>query len=185
VSDEVKPIEEELSDKDKELVNRFLQSAAWEARNATDRAAAIILSTLLEDRLETAIRSRLFDSPKVQKRFFTRAGASFASKIDLGYLIGMYPEQLLEAFHSIREIRNTFAHSTKFLTFENADVKKKLVSLDKMFNYIDELVDNPSKERVGLSSRRRFENAAAALTGVLVGLQLTGERIKGVGASKP
>jgi hypothetical protein len=89
---------------------------AEEIEKQTDRATGIIGAAFIENRLEEAIKSRtrLRTKPeaKAAKQLFglTRPLSSFAAKIDIGLLLGVYLEEVHADLHRVREIRNEFAH---------------------------------------------------------------------------
>jgi hypothetical protein len=67
-------------------------------------------------------------------RLFRGSGplGNFGAKIDLGFLMGLYGREKRDDLHTIREIRNAFAHKTKTITFNSTEPKtlcKKLFTL--------------------------------------------------------
>ena len=80
--------------------------------NGEPRAAAVLAGAYLEDRLTDTLRSRMVQDRKLLGKFFKGYGplATFSAKIDLAYLLGIAPEPLFSRLHTIREIRNRFAH---------------------------------------------------------------------------
>jgi DNA-binding MltR family transcriptional regulator len=87
-----------------------------ELEQQTDRGAAIIGAALVESLLRQALESRMRVRTSVEKRtakgLFGTMGplSSFSAKIDLGVLLGLYPEEVRGDLHRIREVRNHFAH---------------------------------------------------------------------------
>jgi DNA-binding MltR family transcriptional regulator len=83
-----------------------------EIQKQTDRAAALIASAYLEERLIEAIKARIVRNEDLEGRLFKGSGpmAAFAVKIDLGFMLGIYGDRVRRAFHTIREIRNEFAY---------------------------------------------------------------------------
>lgn len=55
--------------------------------------------------------------------------ATFFSKICLGYAFGIYGETQMEWLHTVRRIRNAFAHSRKHITFATVQVRDELASV--------------------------------------------------------
>ena len=74
-----------------------------------DRAAAIIAASIVETRLAPLL-AHLHQDKKITNDLF-RSGAAlgyFGTKIDLGYLIGLYSKTARENLDIIKEIRNDF-----------------------------------------------------------------------------
>ncbi|MET4451226.1 hypothetical protein [Bradyrhizobium sp. RT3b] len=86
-----------------------------------DRGAAIIATSILEEHLLEAIQSRLERHAQVEGKVFSGYGplASFSARIDMGLLLGLYPETGHKRLHLIRRIRNNFAHSMQPITFKS------------------------------------------------------------------
>ncbi len=86
-----------------------------EIEKQTDRAAALIASAYVEERLLLAIQARTNRYEKIEKDFYRGAGplGSFSAKIDLGLLLGVYEPRIHQMLHTIRNIRNEFAHQPK------------------------------------------------------------------------
>jgi hypothetical protein len=87
-----------------------------ELEQQTDRGAAIIGAALVENLLRRALESRMRLGTPLEKRtargLFGTMGplSSFSAKIDLGLLLGLYPEDVRGDLHRIRDVRNQFAH---------------------------------------------------------------------------
>jgi hypothetical protein len=89
------------------------QLIAREIGNQSDRGAAIVASAAIEDELEMALEKRLIIDPgPLKNSLFGGYGplASFGAKIDLGRAVGLYSSDALNDLHTIRKIRNEFAH---------------------------------------------------------------------------
>lgn len=82
----------------------------------SDRSAAIITATFVEDRLTQGIICRFRrDTGKAKGIIDNMLGidgpiGAFASKIKLGYLLRLYGKQVYNELHTIRMVRNRFAH---------------------------------------------------------------------------
>jgi hypothetical protein len=99
-----------------------------------DRSAAILAGAYLEDRLTSAIKVRLISDAEVHGKIFKGYGplATFSAKIDLAYLMRILDRNTRDGFHTIREIRNRFAHRLDLDNFESSmvrDLCKKLFQL--------------------------------------------------------
>jgi DNA-binding MltR family transcriptional regulator len=98
---------------------------AWEI--LTDREAAIVGGSFLEDRLAVAIKSIFVKLPPkgntakqlTEAALFDGYGplATFNAKIDIGFALGLYDNNRWNDFHIIRSVRNEFAHAFESLTF--------------------------------------------------------------------
>lgn len=86
-----------------------------------DRGAGIIAASILQDHLLQAIRSRFHRNPSLEANLFKTGGpiGSFATQIDLGFLLGIYPNHIRERLHLIRLIRNDFAHNVQPASFRS------------------------------------------------------------------
>jgi DNA-binding MltR family transcriptional regulator len=95
-----------------------------EIEKQSDRGAAIVATAFLEERLNECIRACLADDPQIIKNLFRGSGplAALATKIDLGYLLGIYRKRMHRQLITIRDIRNKFAHHTRPLSFTTEDV---------------------------------------------------------------
>lgn len=100
-----------------------------EIEKQSDRGAIIISTAFLEKRLEEAIKLHLKPDidPVANGKMFKGYGplASFAAKIDLGFLLQIYPEEVRDLFHAVRNIRNDAAHETTAISFEMPSVRDK------------------------------------------------------------
>lgn len=77
------------------IYNDEEREAIHDLHTASDRAAAILGGTLLENRLEMAIQLRMAEDKEVLTQLFRTSGplGSFSAKIDLGYLMKMYGKE--------------------------------------------------------------------------------------------
>ena|ERR1700730_11890352 len=89
-----------------------------------DCAAAIKASAYLEDRLTTTLEAHDIRPP-----------SSFRQKIDTATRKGILSDHLASPLHTIREIRNEFAHSLSGLTFNSPSIVKfseNLMSIEQI-----------------------------------------------------
>jgi DNA-binding MltR family transcriptional regulator len=97
-----------------------------EIEKHSDRGAALIAGALLEERLLKSIKKSLQQrNEAIEGKMFKGSGplATFAAKIDLGLLLGIYKESTHKGLHIIRRIRNEFAHDPKPLSFRSQKIK--------------------------------------------------------------
>lgn len=98
----------------------------------TDRGAVLMSAAFLDDKIRDLIQARLVQDKKVIVRSFGPNGAlgSFSSRIDFAYLIGVISKNARRDLHTIRGIRNQFAHYAAPLSYEDeiiAPLCQKLV----------------------------------------------------------
>jgi hypothetical protein len=112
--------------RDEEQAAKTIQEAIDEIEATdSDRAAAIVAAAFLEDQLTTAIQSRMHRDKKIFERMCQSGGAlgNFSTKIDIGFMIGIYRKEILQELHTIRRIRNEFAHKMGIKTFDVQRIK--------------------------------------------------------------
>jgi hypothetical protein len=123
-------------------------SAGSEQTNS-DRAAALIVGTILEESLEIAISTHFVGwkdvsetNREIQRDQLFGYGSyelsplsSFASRIRLGFALGIYGPKMRDDLDSIKNIRNLFAHFKGPATFEHDEIRllcEEMNSLGKM-----------------------------------------------------
>jgi DNA-binding MltR family transcriptional regulator len=96
-----------------------------EIREQSDRAAAILAVSFLEDRLAALLQAWLVDEPNIISKMFGGSGplATFSAKIDMALLLGVLEKSRHRELHLIRDIRNKFAHGLEALTFETPRIR--------------------------------------------------------------
>jgi hypothetical protein len=110
---------------------------AEEMKGESDRAVAVVGAAWVEEALQGAIIECLEPHQKAQERLFSVGGplATFSAKIDLGRLIGIMSDAVHYDLHTIREIRNDFAHRVAHktehskLSFATPYIRDKCLSL--------------------------------------------------------
>ena len=76
--------------------------------------AAVLAVALFEEQLRKAIEFR--------DVAFKGSGLKFQFNIEIGYALGLYDQETRDGLHTVRKIRNKFAHSHKPLEFEQGEV---------------------------------------------------------------
>lgn len=91
----------------------------------TDRGAVLMSAAYLDDKLKELIEKRLVQDKKIARRAFDFNGAlgTFSSRIDFAYLLGIIPKNAQRDLHTIRAIRNQFAHHASPLSYADEKVK--------------------------------------------------------------
>lgn len=95
-----------------------------EIEKQSDRGAAILATAFLEEQLTACIKGLLTDEPQITDPLFRGSGplAALSTKIDLGFLLGLYTKTDHRRLRTIRDIRNKFAHHVRPLSFNTEDV---------------------------------------------------------------
>ncbi len=103
-----------------------------EISKQTDRGAALIATAYLEGRLSGAIKARLVRDATIESRFFKGQGplASLSAKIDMGYLLGVYEQDVRRFLRTVKDIRNAFAHRPEPMDFKSQKIKDLCSNID-------------------------------------------------------
>ena len=121
-----------LPEIDLDLINE----ASKELEGESDRAAAIVGASLLENLLESIFRKAMIDHKEVKKNLEYGPPGSFKAKIDLSFLFGLFPHaKIYQDLDRIREIRNKFAHGHKELSFADNSIKESIFRLNILSLY--------------------------------------------------
>lgn len=90
----------------------------------TDRGAVLMSAAFLDDRLKQLIEARLVEDKKICSQAFDFNGplGTFSSRINFSYLIGILPKNARADLHTIRAVRNQFAHYAAPLRYEDEKV---------------------------------------------------------------
>jgi hypothetical protein len=113
--------------------------AITELLGGSDRAGAIVGTTMIETRLEAAIKARV-NLPKITKEMFRPMGplGSLSAKIHLGFMLGLYGEAAWRELDTIRDIRNWFAHHLDDATFGSNKIGKLCMKLELVKRHVSE-----------------------------------------------
>ena len=112
----------------REVVERaYDEIAAYytELEGESDRAASILAAAHFEGRLRRAILTKFVPVNKdFEQRVFTNYGplSTFSGKIDIGFALGLYDNRIRKGLHTIRRIRNQFAHAAKPISFSHEEI---------------------------------------------------------------
>ncbi|MCH7386579.1 hypothetical protein MMO39_04595 [Acinetobacter modestus] len=150
VSSEVNSMMDDLADqlppRAKELFNevRAFRSSITEE---TDRGAVLMSAAFLDEKLKQIIEKRMVQDRKTLQKAFDFNGplGTFSSRIDFCYLIGIIPKNAQKDLHTVRAIRNQFAHHAAPLSYEDEKVKNLCSQL--VFHGIKNPVDGGSRFR--------------------------------------
>lgn len=116
---------------------------------ASDRAAAIIAGSIVENRITAAILARSSHVPKIEKRRFHASGAfgSFSVKIDLAYMMGIVTGPAYRDLVTLKDVRNSFAHRLDIKDFRSLAIRDKVKNLTLIDTHVGEF-DNKADTRV-------------------------------------
>jgi DNA-binding MltR family transcriptional regulator len=137
-----------------------------EIMNPSDRACALIVSSLLDNALISLLATQMREATEEERKplFYGEAAflGSFSAKIRLAYVLGLISKSQRDDLNTIKDIRNTFAHSTKFLEFSHQLISKECDSLWPQ--------DKPIPERLQKmhASKAKYCAKAAEITFALI-----------------
>jgi DNA-binding MltR family transcriptional regulator len=102
-----------------------LMDAFSDIDQSVDRAAAIVAAAFLEDHLAIALKTRFHQDEKILNETFRSSGplGSFSAKINLAFLIGLCSQEACKELHTIKDIRNEFAHKGLTRDFNSQRVR--------------------------------------------------------------
>ena len=97
----------------------------------SDRASVIISGAMLDEALETILKTYLVPCPS-EDSLMEGAYAPISTlnaKIDLAHRLGLISARLCRDLHTIRKIRNEFAHNIKDCSFRDSAVRSRIIEL--------------------------------------------------------
>ena len=110
---------------------RLFQEFLEPFQSETDRAAALLATAMLDDKLLEILESFLTESEssKTLLRGPRAPLGTFSSRIEAAYALGFLDDEERTELNIIRKIRNDFAHSWRTLTFTTASIKDRVRNL--------------------------------------------------------
>ena len=92
--------------------------------NQSDRAAAVVAASVLDELLRKALLSFLLESSKADELLFGvyKPLSSLKAKTDVALLLGLISPDECADLNTIRQIRNDFAHKFDILTFSTTGI---------------------------------------------------------------
>jgi hypothetical protein len=107
------------------VINEEIKDAVAEfADSPSDRVCAIVGVAMIEETLRRSLELRLRASGLVERLFSpNRATGTYAAKVDLGYLLGMYEKEVHGTLEKMGAIRNAFAHRLSIKSFDHAALR--------------------------------------------------------------
>ena len=112
-----------------------LWAAIREIEGGPDRSTALVGGSFVESALSKALISHMHHDKKITEELFRPTGAlgTFATKIRMGKLTGLYGDAALKDLNIIKDIRNDFAHKPEVNSFDLQQMKARTSN----FKFID------------------------------------------------
>lgn len=111
-----------------------------EFKNESDRAAVILVASVIDDRLKTLVKMALVPIATSDDPLFSNSNSAistFSSKVDMSFRLGLISAKLARDIHLIRKIRNNFAHEIFGCNFEMSKVKQRVEEIEKSMEGVD------------------------------------------------
>lgn len=114
----------------------------------SDRSIAIIVGSLIENRLKRVILARINRHDEIESRLFRISGplGSFSSKIDIARLLGFISDDAYHDLILMKDIRNLFAHNLAIRDFRSQRIKDKSRNFRLVDSHIEEFKPNPGEK---------------------------------------
>ena len=109
-----------------------------ELNGTSDRATAILATAYFDGKLGDAIMCRFFQLSSAFSDQKTSGGVfkehdpirNFLAKIEVGFALGLYNDEIRKNLHKVGKIRNKFAHSSKPIEFGDDEIANICRQLD-------------------------------------------------------
>jgi len=115
----------------------------------SDRAAGIVAGSIIERRLEQALKSIMKKQNKAASDFLFRPSGplgSFKTKIDLAYLLGLLSDDAYKDLTNLKNIRNDFAHELELDTFDKPTIKDRCANFVLVDRHVGPVPDRSTHE---------------------------------------
>jgi DNA-binding MltR family transcriptional regulator len=129
-----------------------------EFEKESDRACVILSVAMLERALESMLKACLVATGSREDSLLDVAYAplsTFSAKIALAHRLGLISTKFCRDLHTIRKIRNAFAHDITECTFKNASVHSRVVELCRSSGLVDK--EKETRKRFQEGSRGDFQ----------------------------
>jgi DNA-binding MltR family transcriptional regulator len=146
------------------------RNALPELDQDNDRAAAIVGAVFVEESLTALASKRLNRNQDIINDLFRPSGplGPFSTKIDMGVLLGLYSDAARKELHTLRRIRNEFAHqhARDFAHKHIQDLASNLTIAEQTTFYTQKLEDGRQTLNVGTvpDSTRPHETILPSVT---------------------
>lgn len=134
-------------------------------KKESDRAAVILVASIIDETLGTLLKSYLVPVPSSDDSLFDNATSplsTFSAKIDITYRIGLISGKFSRDLHIVRKIRNSFAHDIYGCSFSNGSVKSRIKELENSFS-ISTGIGNIKREDIQDGERGMFLYLTSAM----------------------
>jgi hypothetical protein len=127
-----------------------------EFNNESDRGAALVAASMLDERLEEILRSFFADTPASKDLLsgFNAPLGTFSARASPAMALGLLQEHEFKEITLIRKIRNEFGHGWQTISFESGRVADFCRQLPWL---------GPAEYEEGATVRARFNAAVAIL----------------------
>jgi len=97
----------------------------------SDRGSVLMAAAFIEDKITQLVETYMVQNKTIQKKIFAGNGAlaTFSSKIDIAFLLGLIPKNIYDDLGILRKLRNDFAHNAKSITFQTDYIKDRCNAL--------------------------------------------------------
>lgn len=116
----------------------------------SDRAAVILVASLIDECLTALLKSHLVPIAQSQDALFDSATAplsTFSAKIDITHRLGIISAKLCRDIHLIRKIRNSFAHDIYGCSFSNGSVRSRVDEIYKSMTRLDAEDESETRQK--------------------------------------
>lgn len=120
----------ELAKRELEKIEEF-QDFRTSLMSETDRGSVLMAAAFIEDKLLQMLQDFMVENESIQKKIFEGNGvlATFSSKIQVAYLLGLIPKNIFDDLNILRRLRNDFAHNAKPISFKTDYIKDRCEAL--------------------------------------------------------
>lgn len=127
-----------------------------EFNKESDRGAALVAASMLDERLEDILSTFLVDTPTSEGLLhgFNAPLGTFSARAATAHSLGLIQENEFDEITVIRKIRNEFGHGWKTISFESG----RIADLCRQLPWL-----GPAEHEAGATARARFNAAIAVL----------------------
>lgn len=125
----------EMAQKELESIQEF-QDFRTSLLSESDRGSVLMAAAFIEDKITQLLETYMINDTTIQKKIFGGNGAlaTFSSKIDISFLLGLIPKNIYNDLGVLRKLRNDFAHNAKSITFQTDYIKDRCNVLQVVSN---------------------------------------------------